>query len=101
MTIPSVVGIDRRSRLLAAAGRVFAREGLEAPVPAIAAEAGVGIGTVYREFSSKEALVAALALDRLEWHMDEIRRPLAYPDPGVALHGLLWRAPKRQAADHV
>jgi AcrR family transcriptional regulator len=101
MTIPVAVAPDRRSRLLAAAGRVFAREGLDAPVPAIAAEAGVGIGTVYREFCSKEALVAALALERLEWHSEEIRRALAEPDPGAALHGLLWRAAQHQAADHV
>jgi AcrR family transcriptional regulator len=101
MVIPAAVATDRRSRLLTAASRVFAREGLDAPVPAIAAEAGVGIGTVYREFCSKEALVAALALERLEWHAGEIHRALDEPDAGAALHGLLWRAAQHQASDHV
>ena len=102
MAIPRAVAeSDRRSRLLAAANRVFARDGLDAPVPAIAAEAGVGVGTVYREFCSKEELMAALALERLEWYEGEIRGALAEPDPGAALHGLLWRAAERQASDRV
>src|SRR3954451_538853 len=84
MVIPVAVGSDRRSRLLDAAERVIAREGLDAPVPAIAAEAGVGIGTVYREFPSKEALIAALALERLRWHRTQVDAALAADDAGAA-----------------
>jgi len=70
-------------------------------VPSIAAEAGVGIGTVYREFASKEELIAALAVERLDWFEEETRRALAEPEPGAAFFALLRRAAERQACDHV
>jgi AcrR family transcriptional regulator len=60
----------RRSRMLAAAGRVFARSSFEAvSMDDIAHEAGVGKPTLYRYFPSKDALFAAVfseALDDLE-----------------------------------
>lgn len=46
--------------LLAAAAAVFVRSGVEAPIREIAAEAGVGIGTLYRHFPTREALLDAL-----------------------------------------
>lgn len=49
-----------RDKLLAAANHVFARDGLGAGVGAISAEAGVGVGTFYRHFSSKETLIETL-----------------------------------------
>ena len=56
---------DKRARLLQAAGEVFARDGLDAPIPAVAAAAGAGIGSVYRQFPSKRDLLAALVSERL------------------------------------
>jgi AcrR family transcriptional regulator len=99
MAIPATAPSDRRSRLIAAAERVIARDGLDAPVPAIAAEAGVGIGTVYREFPSKETLIAALALERLRWYRAQLASALGEPDAGTALRDLLWRAAERQSSD--
>jgi len=101
MAVPLLEATDRRGRILAAAASVFAREGLDAPVPAVAAEAGIGVGTVYREFASKQALVAALVVERLERHRADVCRALAEEDPGTALEDLLWRAAERQASDHV
>jgi AcrR family transcriptional regulator len=46
-------------RLLEVAARAFAREGAEASLKAIAAEAGVGIGTLYRRFPTREDLIEA------------------------------------------
>ncbi|WP_431037984.1 TetR/AcrR family transcriptional regulator [Streptomyces sp. P6-2-1] len=46
-------------RLLEAAARAFAREGADASLKAIASEAGVGIGTLYRRFPAREDLVEA------------------------------------------
>lgn len=46
--------------LLKAAGAVFAASGVDAPVRDIADRAGVGIGTVYRHFPHRAALVAAV-----------------------------------------
>jgi AcrR family transcriptional regulator len=48
-----------RERLLAAAVAAFSREGPEATLESIAKDAGVGIGTLYRHFPSREALVDA------------------------------------------
>ena len=46
-------------RLLGAAARAFARDGTEASLKAIAQEAGVGIGTLYRRFPTRETLIEA------------------------------------------
>lgn len=46
--------------LLEAAKTVFARSGVDAPVREIATEAGVGIGTVYRNFPKRSDLIAAV-----------------------------------------
>ncbi|CAA9496854.1 MAG: Transcriptional regulator, AcrR family [uncultured Solirubrobacteraceae bacterium] len=53
-----------RLRLLAAAHSVFAAQGLDAGVEEIAREAGVGVGTLYRRFPTKESLVAAIVEQR-------------------------------------
>jgi AcrR family transcriptional regulator len=49
-----------RERILAAAADVFADRGLDASLDDIAAAAGVGVGTVYRRFPDKDALIDAL-----------------------------------------
>ncbi|MEA2298248.1 MAG: hypothetical protein QOF77_1184 [Solirubrobacteraceae bacterium] len=57
-----------RDALLAAAGEVFAEEGLDAPLCEIARRAGVGQGTLYRRFATREALIEAIA----ENHLSEL-----------------------------
>ncbi len=92
----------KRARLLAAAGEVFAREGLDAPMPLIAAGAGAGVGSVYRQFPSKHDLLAALVVERLAEAEEGARAALAGTDgPWAALTGLLWRLAAQQAEDHV
>ena len=54
-----------RARILEAAEVVFAAQGIEAPVDDIAEKAGVGVGTLYRHFPTKEKLCEAILLDRL------------------------------------
>ena len=46
-------------RLLEAAARAFARDGADTSLKAIAKDAGVGIGTLYRRFPTREALIEA------------------------------------------
>jgi AcrR family transcriptional regulator len=92
----------KRERLLRAAGEVFARDGLHAPMPAIAAAAGAGVGSVYRQFPSKHDLLAALVVERLE----ESRRGAEAALAGAgerwsALTGLLWTLAERQSSDDV
>jgi AcrR family transcriptional regulator len=55
-----------RERILAASRELFAREGPQAQMDDIAAHAGVGIGTVYRHFPTKEALLTAMVRDRFQ-----------------------------------
>jgi AcrR family transcriptional regulator len=73
----------KRERLLVAAERVFAEHGLQAPMPAVARAAGASIGSLYRQFESKDALVAALAerrLIRIGVRLeDALIRPRAWP----------------------
>jgi AcrR family transcriptional regulator len=56
-----------RARVLDAAREAFAAEGLAVPLDDIARRAGVGAGTVYRHFPTKEALFEAVIVDRLEY----------------------------------
>ena len=72
-----------RRRILDAARTVFARDGLGAGVDAIAREAGVGVGTLYRRFPTKQELLEAVIEDgvtRLACEIEELcarRRPRA------------------------
>jgi len=50
-------------KVLAAAHKIFAEKGKEATIEEIAAEAGVGVGTVHRRFLSKNLLAAAVVTD--------------------------------------
>src|SRR6202034_2199557 len=49
-----------RDRVLAAAAAAVRREGAGVPLATIAADAGVGVGTLYRRYPSRQALLAAL-----------------------------------------
>jgi AcrR family transcriptional regulator len=54
-----------RLRILVAAEQLFAERGLDVAMDDIAAAAGVGIGTVYRRFPDRDALIDALFEDKL------------------------------------
>jgi AcrR family transcriptional regulator len=55
-----------RLLILSAARTVFAQRGLEASLDEVAREAGLGVGTVYRRFANREALIEALFADGIE-----------------------------------
>ncbi|WP_308279898.1 TetR/AcrR family transcriptional regulator [Streptomyces iranensis] len=80
-----------RARVLAAARASFAAEGRMAPLGAIAARAGVGAGTVYRHFPSKEDLFEAVIADSVEGFVAEGRALAVADDPGAAFFGFLER----------
>ncbi len=93
---------SKRERLLVAAGEVFAQQGIEAAMPAIAEAAGAGIGSVYRQFPSKQDLVAALVVRRLETVRADLDAALARGgDPWLGLRELLCHLADRQASDDV
>ncbi|MFI6154357.1 TetR/AcrR family transcriptional regulator [Kitasatospora sp. NPDC051170] len=78
-----------RAKVLAAAREAFTAEGLAVPLDEIARRAGVGAGTVYRHFPTKEALFEAVVSDTLESQTARGRAALAEDDPGAALFTFL------------
>ncbi|WP_344650351.1 helix-turn-helix domain-containing protein [Cryptosporangium japonicum] len=74
-----------RQRVLAAAREVFAARGVDVTLDDIAHHAGVGVGTVYRRFPSRELLVEALFAERLERLVALAAEARADPDPWAAL----------------
>ena len=78
-----------RARVLEVAYETFAAEGLAVPIDEIARRAGVGAGTVYRHFPTKEDLFRAVIEDRISRIVDDGRAVLASVDPGEALFTFL------------
>ncbi|MDT0319163.1 TetR/AcrR family transcriptional regulator [Streptomyces millisiae] len=74
-----------RDKILAAAVRVFTEEGLDAHFERIAREAGVGSGTLYRNFPTREALIEAAYRNELAQLCDAVPGLLAALPPREAL----------------
>jgi AcrR family transcriptional regulator len=81
--------LRNRARVLEAAEAVFAAEGISVPVDLIAEKAGVGVGTLYRHFPTKEKLFEAVLTERLDAITADARERLEWPDPGGAFFGFL------------
>lgn len=70
---PRSDGVANRERLLSAAAVAVRRDGYKIPLATIAADAGVGVGTLYRHYASREALLAALICRSFQWVLDAAR----------------------------
>ena len=88
-----------RQRILAAAAEVFNERGLEVSLDEIARHAGVGVGTVYRRFRTKEELIEALFMDRLELIAAIADEALASPDPWSGLVSFMERMAETMAGN--
>ena len=73
-----------RERVLEAARAAFGAEGSDVSLDDIARRAGVGAGTVYRHFATKDALFEAVVLDRIGELVEEAHALADDPDPGRA-----------------
>lgn len=80
-----------RAKILRAAQDAFAASGYGVPLDDIAALAGVGPGTVYRHFPTKEALFEAVVTARVEGMVDDARARASAADPGQAFFAFLAR----------
>jgi AcrR family transcriptional regulator len=88
-----------RRRLLAAASEAFAERGLEVGVDEIARRAGVGTGTLYRRFPTKDALIAAVQSERFDELAELADAALAVDDAWDAFTAFMVAVVERQATD--
>jgi AcrR family transcriptional regulator len=88
-----------RERILEAAQEVFATRGFAATLDDVAHHAGVGVGTVYRRFPTKEALIEAVFTDRLEDMVTLAEEALTAESAWEGLTGFLRRSARMHAAD--
>ncbi|WP_173100756.1 TetR/AcrR family transcriptional regulator [Actinomadura verrucosospora] len=89
-----------RERVLAAARETFAESGPDASLNEIARRAGVGPGTLYRHFPTRQALLAAVLADRVERLCAYADRLIASEPPEVALSGWLHAFLEHATGDH-
>jgi AcrR family transcriptional regulator len=86
-------------RVLDAAREVFAEQGIDAPVTEIADRAGVGVGTIFRRFPTKDDLLVAVVEQRTQLLIEAADLALESPAPGAALRGFMESAPAMQFSD--
>jgi AcrR family transcriptional regulator len=90
-----------REKILKAARAAFADRGRDAQMDDVARRAKVGVGTVYRHFPTKEALVHALVVDKFERLCRLAADALEEAEPWPALERFIWRAAEQMAEDRV
>ncbi len=88
-----------RQRILKAASEVFNERGLEVSLDEIARYAGVGVGTVYRRFRTKEELVEALFKERIDSVAALAEEALQAPDPWSGLVCFMEQMAEMMAGD--
>jgi AcrR family transcriptional regulator len=81
--------VRNRRRILEAAEEVFAERGVSVPIDDIAVRAGVGAGTLYRHFPTKEALIEAVVFLRVDELAKQAAALADAEDPGAAFFTFL------------
>jgi AcrR family transcriptional regulator len=88
-----------REAVLKAARRVFSEQGRDAQIDDVARRAKLGVGTVYRHFPTKEALLLALAAERFDEVAAFARTALERDDAWEAFASVMWHAAELHARD--
>jgi AcrR family transcriptional regulator len=88
-----------RERVISAARKCMARDGLDAQMEEIARQAKVGVGTVYRHFPTKDELIEALARDRFERLAELANEALTKDEPWQAFCDFMRASAKIQTED--
>jgi AcrR family transcriptional regulator len=90
---------EKRRRVLDVAKEVFTEQGLEATMPRVATAAGIGVGSLYRCYGSKEDLVAALVIRQLRLLQAEVSAAAEQEDAWSAIEHSVRRIAERQATN--
>jgi AcrR family transcriptional regulator len=88
-----------REKVLAAARAVFAEDGVDAQMDDVARRADVGVGTVYRHFPTKDALLNALTDELFAVVAVHTRNLLTVEDPWEAFTRAMWFSAEKTAGD--
>src|SRR5215467_7279788 len=88
-----------RQRIMRAAAAVFAERGLQASLDEVARRAGVGVGTVYRRFPTKEAIAGAVLAERVDALATLAEHASAEPDAWTGQASFLEKAGAEITAD--
>jgi AcrR family transcriptional regulator len=88
-----------RQRVLDAAATVFASRGSAATLNDVARHAGLGVGTVYRKFADKDALLDALVADKLRMMAVLAEEAAVVDNAGAAIRGLMLAVMTARATD--
>ena len=88
-----------RERIVLAARRLYASEGLRISMSAVAREAGVGKATLSRHFSSPQELIDAVFADRMDAYVEATAEALAQDDPWSGFVRFIWTVCEMQARD--
>jgi AcrR family transcriptional regulator len=88
-----------RAAIVKAARKVFSDKGQDAQMDDIARRAKVGVGTVYRHFPTKEALLEELVRETFRELAQMWTEALEQPDPWDVFVDLMWRSAELHAGD--
>nr|WP_246315477.1 TetR/AcrR family transcriptional regulator [Kineococcus aurantiacus] len=91
--------VRNRALIVDAARRLFAERGLDVTLHDVAEEAGVGVGTVYRRFPDKDALLGGLVTAKYETLLELAERAAARPTGREALREYLLGAMELRSSD--
>ena len=88
-----------RQKILDVAARLFAERGIEVTLNDIAHEAGVGVGTVYRKFADKNAIMEELTERKLHRMLELVSTASSQEAKPITLRELMLSAAAMRAAD--
>ncbi|HEY8286131.1 MAG TPA: TetR family transcriptional regulator [Chloroflexota bacterium] len=88
--------VANHARILDAAGLVLAERGLDMEMDEVAERAGVGVGTLYRHFANRDALVRAIITQSFEDLLTRLRGAAHLEDPAMALREISFAIPMVQ-----
>lgn len=92
--------VRNRQKLLSVAEKLFTKKGADVEMDEIAAEAGLAVGTIYRNFATKEALLEAIVVGPIEELIAEAHSLADASEPGEAFFAIFRKLVSLASAKH-